>query len=452
MGAAATRIARALVVLLVVSVGGLLAMAGPAYGATDTCAAGCYLVKASKAITTGAADAAATISSALKTAKPGTRVHLPAGTYRVSTTLAVPAGVTLSGAGMDSTRLVLDRRSWKNFSYSYVVTPANGSTGATVRDLTVDGNRVAVDSVGADSAPAANQGGGIKAGSGWTVTRVRLSNLNYFKVWVKGVQGVTVSDSRFEDLGKGQSGGNDNIGGGDGARDVTITGNQFTEKSVGNSIDFVRAQGIRVIGNTISGTAAAPHNLYLEGVTDSEVRGNTLTASSISIQSNANYTSHTEVINPRNITVAANTVTGAASQGISVRYDIPKGTTLTGGANTIRDNTVQGAGVAGIIIFAAADGLVTSPDAIVGNRVDNAFSQGTPNWNCGYGVSSAAGIVVGAAVGTDVAANTVTESRAAGGTKVGIQYGLSSSRAVTAQTTSSAPNSVAGIAVAEQRV
>lgn len=426
--------------------------AAPATAATPiaTCGANCQVLVASAAVATGAADAAPVITAGLAAVPAGWTVRLNPGTYRVARPVVVPSGVTLAGSGMDATRLVLDRRSWANFGYSFVVVPGTAAKGSTVRDLTVDGNRVAVDAVGASVAPAANQGGGVKLGSGWTVQRVRLSNLNYFKVWAKDVAGATVADCRFEEKGTGVSSGNDNVGGG-GVNGLVVRNNYFGPNSVGNSIDLVRGSNVRIEGNQIVGTAAAPHNLYLEGTTEAVVAGNTLAFSSISIQSNSGYSSATEVVNPRGVSVTGNKVTDPAAQGISLRYDIPKNTTIQGGGNRIANNEVTRAGVAGIIVLAAANGLASAPDAVVANRVTDAFTRGTSSWNCGYGVTTAAGIVIGAAAGSEVSANTVSETRSPARTLVGVQYGVTSSRGVVVSVRTVTPNVVVGVATAELR-
>lgn len=419
---------------------------------TTSCGTACVAFTPTAEISTGAADAAAPLNAALAATPAGTTFTLPAGTYRVARPVQVPSGVTVAGAGMDSTRLLLDRRAWTNFGYSFVITPAPNSVNATVLDLTVDGNRIAVDTVGKIYNPAANQGGGVKAGSGWTVQRVRLSNINYFKLWVNNATGVKFLDNRFEDLGAGKSGGNDNIGGGN-SRDVLIKGNVFTNRSVGNSVDIVLSSQLTIEGNTVEGTPTAPHNLYLEGVTDSVVARNTMKSSSISVQSNANYADHTVVINPRGIKVLDNVVDSPAVQGISVRYDITRGTTATGGDNTISGNRVIRAGTAGIITLAAAEGLATSPDRISGNTVIDAFTRGTTSWNCGYGTTQAAGIVVGVgAPVTEVGGNKVVATTSPATTAVGVQYGLSSSRKVKVTTSTATPNTVEGVAKVEVRI
>ena len=432
----------------------VLATAAPAQAATSTaasCGPTCVVFTAPAGVTTGAADAAAPLNAALAKVAAGWTLQLPAGTYRVAKPVQVTASVTLAGVGMDRTRILLDRRSWSAFGYSFAVTPAVGSVNATVRDLTVDGNRVAVDAVGAATAPAANQGGGVKVGSGWTVQRVRLSNLNYFKVWARDVTGVKVLDNKFEDLGAGVSGGNDNIGGG-GVTGMVLTGNHVTTRAIGNSIDLVRSRNLTIANNRIDGTRANPHNLYLEGVTDSTVSANTLNFSSISVQSNGGYASATEVVNPRGVTVAGNTITDPAVQGISLRYDPTRGTNTTGGGNAITNNTVVRPGAAGVITMAASNGLVTTADRIVGNTVTDAFVRGANSWNCGYGVTQAARIAVGAGQGSEVSANRIIDTRNAPLTKVGVQYGLASSRGIKVATTTGAPNTVVRVAKAEVRV
>ncbi|MDQ1248295.1 MAG: hypothetical protein QG597_2667 [Actinomycetota bacterium] len=439
----------------VTAVAGVLATAAPAQAAsvptTTSCGPTCVTFAPPAGVATGAADAAAPLNATLAKLPAGWTMNLPAGTYRVARPVQVPAKVTIAGAGMDSTRLLLDRRNWTKFGFSFVVTPAAGSINSTVRDLTIDGNRVAVDSVGAALAPAANQGGGIKTGNGWTVQRVRLSNLNYFKVWAKDVTGVKVLGNKFEDLGAGVSGGNDNIGGG-GVTGVVMTGNHFTTRSVGNCIDFVRGSRLTIANNRIEGTSRNPHNLYLEGVTDSTISANTLAFSSISVQSNGSYASATEVLNPRGVTVTGNSITDPAVQGISLRYDLTRGTTTTGGGNAIVNNTITRPGTVGVITMAAANGLVTTADRIVGNTVTDAFARGTANWNCGYGMTQPAGISVGVAQGTEVSANKIIETRPTPLTKVGVQYGIASTRGIKVTTTTVTPNSVVRVATAELRV
>jgi hypothetical protein len=399
----------------------------------------------------GRVDAAPALTRALAAVPRGGTLQLPTGTFRVSRPIRVPAGVTLAGAGIDRTVVLLDRRSWANFSYGFVLTGVGSKrtqAPTAVRDLTINGNRVAVDSVGRESPPRANQGGGVRLSDGWTVTRVRFANLNYFRVWARSVSEVAVTDSRFEESGGGVASGNDNIGGGQ-VSDGVFRGNTFGPTARGNAIDLVAGRRIRIEHNQVLGAPRAPHNIYLEGVTDSSVTANTLRNSSITVQSNAGYASTTRVINPTRITVADNSVIDPPAQGIALRYDPARGGTKVAGGNRILRNQVWRPRVVGIIVMAAAEGLVGGADEVVSNSVQDAFAGGATEWNCGYGVTAAAGIVIGVAHGSEVGGNVVSDGRQLPLTRIGVEYGLRSNRGVAVRFRTSSPNRVIGVAVAE---
>ena len=437
--------------VVALSVGALSVSAAPASAATGSCGATCTQFVAPAEVTAGRADAAQALTESLAAVPRGWTLQLPPGTFRVSRPVRVPAGVSLAGSGMDRTTLLLDRRSWANFSYGFVITGAGSKRAqwaTTVRDLTVNGNRVPVDPVGAGLKPRSNQGGGVRLADGWTVSRVRFANLNYFKVWAKGVSDVVVEDSRFEETGNGVASGNDNIGGGAVTRGV-FRGNLFAATARGNAIDLVAGRRIAFERNQIMGTAKAPHNVYLEGATDSSVIANTLRNSSINIQSNSGYSSARRVVNPSRVTVADNVVVDPAAQGISLRYDPARGGTAAAGGNRIVRNQVVRSRVAGIIVMAAADGLVSTADEVVANRVEDPFAGGADEWNCGYGVAGAAGIVIGVARGSDVSGNIVSDLRSQPSTRIGVQFGLRGSRGVTVDHRTGSPNVVFGVAMAE---
>ena len=73
-----------------------------------------------KADNTGATDASAAIQQAMKDAKEKEVVYLPAGTYRINSGLGLKSHVTLRGAGMDKTVLML---------YNAASVAANGNYG-----------------------------------------------------------------------------------------------------------------------------------------------------------------------------------------------------------------------------------------------------------------------------------------------------------------------------------
>ncbi|MDQ1247486.1 MAG: hypothetical protein QG597_1856 [Actinomycetota bacterium] len=377
----------------------------------------------------GNADAWPTLQGALNAALPGTEVAVPPGRFVLSHPLEVPSAVVLAGAGQGSTTLTAAADAGANFRHEFLVGPAGGGQDGerrtVVRDLTLDGGHAGEADLGV---------GGVRMGDGWLVNRVRLANLGYFKVWLHEVDRVSIVNSVFADHG-GASGGEDNIGGG-GATGVVITGNTFEESARGNSIDLVRSTDVLIEGNTMSGTPQQPHNVYLEGIVGAQVRGNQLAHSSIAVQSNADYETHGAVVNSRDVVIEGNAITDAEAQGISLRYDAPRlgqpGTVQSGavgGGNSVVGNIVTRSGVAGIVVIAAAPGLVGEADAVSDNTVIDAFADGEDSWNCGYGITQAAGIVIGAGHGVHVQRNTVTDS-GVGSARVGLAIGVRSGRGV----------------------
>jgi hypothetical protein len=173
------------------------------------------------------------------------------------------------------------------------------------------------------------------------------------------------------------------------------------------------------------------------------VVGNVLVGSSIAVQSNAEYRDHDTVTNPLRVDVVGNRVERSAAQAISLRYDAREGRQVVpGGGNRIVGNTVSDAGLAGIAVIAAMDGLATLPDEVSTNDIRDAFARGVDQWNTGYGITPAAGIVMGFGNGSRLIDNTVANSPGTTGVEVAVQLGLRTARQVTvdvvgAQTTRS---------------
>lgn len=365
--------------------------------------------------TTSTADLQKILTAAL----PGSTVTLGAGTFSISKPLKVPANVTVTGSGTASTVLQLAPGSWSNFSYAYLVMPAGA--GATIRDLTVDGN------YSSNPAAPANTGGGIAAGDDWTVASVRFTNFNYFKMWINKVQNVTVRDCTFDAIG-GISGGQDNIGGG-GTENVTISGNTFAPSTRGNAIDLLRSKNLTIANNTLAAEPGRERNVYLEGVQGATVTGNSLTNGSISAGTDKAYSSTTIVSNPSNIRITGNTITSAVSQGIGIVYDTDARGLITGGGNEVSNNVINGSGRSGIVIIHCAAGVATIPDRITGNTVTNAFGKGGTSWGTGCGTVQASGISVTAGTDTVIDSNTVLDTRSPLVTAYGVWAGSKNKRA-----------------------
>lgn len=366
-----------------------------------------------------ASTSTADLQKILTEAAPGSTVQLAAGTFSVSKPLTVPANVTLSGAGTSATTLKLAAGSWSAFSYGFVIMPAGD--GATITGLTVDGNRSST------STPPANAGGGIKTGNGWTLNDVRLTNLNYFKVWIHQVKNVTVRDCQFDAI-NGTSGNEDNIGGGR-TDNVTISGNRFDATTRGNAIDLLRSTNLTISNNTLAAAAGYERNMYLEGVQGATVSGNTITNGSITAKSDKSYTGTAANTMPANIRISGNTITNSVSQGIGIVYDTDSRGSVAGGGNVVENNTITGSGRTGVVIIHCAPALATAPDSITGNTVTDAFGKGGATWGTGCGTVQAAGIAVTAGTDTTILKNTVRETRTPAMMTYGVWAGSKNSRA-----------------------
>lgn len=381
------------------------------------------------------------LAAAVASLQPGATLVLPAGTYEVRQPIALPQGVTLRGSGA-ATVLRISRADWDKFHYGFALVPAPGADGVTVSGLTVDGNRT--NHGGAGPNPPANAGGGIRVGNGWTISEVRLTNINYFPVWVHHVDSVRITGSTF-DADRGSTGGKDNIGGGR-STNVEISANTFSATAVGNAVDLVGGHDIKITGNRITGTPGREHSLYLEGVRDALVKSNRINHGSIAISTDARYEGVRRPINPSGVRITSNTVGNSPAAGITITYSGPeKGKRLyRGGGNQITGNDVRSSGLSGIAIIHCVDSATTNPDRIVNNTVTDAFTRGTPTWGTGCGTVAASGIAITAGRGTVISGNAVVATQRPA-VDYGIYLGAQRARAglsATNVTNNSAPSGV----------
>lgn len=358
-----------------------------------------------------AAQATERLPKRIANAEKGDVITVPAGVTLLKRPLELPSGVTLEGESARRSVLQIDPRYISRFSYNFAVRPEPGARNVTVRDLTIDGGLTP----GAVMPP--NAGGGLKAGDKWKISGVTFTDINYFKLWLYEISGTTAEDNTFTGT-PGVTGQNDNIGGGR-SRNLTIRDNTFTPTSTGSAIDILRSTRLTVSGNTLTGSDAGEKSLFLEGVTNSEVSGNTVRGGSITIKSDRGYTPFGDLTNPRGVMVTDNTVTDSPMAGITIIYtDAKRGATM-GGANTIRGNTIRDAGRAGIVTVHCA-ATTDRPDVIADNRIDGAFI--VPGaWNTGCGTVGPAGIGVTGGDGTSVTGNTIADTR--GTLSAGLWFG-----------------------------
>lgn len=368
--------------------------------------------------------AAADLADTVAAMAPGTTLRLPAGVFEVSAPLQLPAGATLTGAG-PATILRISRANWDNFKFGFAIAPRESATGVTVTNLTVDGNRTNHGGGGAN--PAANVGGGVKLGTGWTVSAVRFTNINYYPVWIRGVRGVKVTGCTFDADG-GSSAGKDNIGGGRSAG-VTISGNRFAASITGNAVDLVGVADVTITDNVLTGSPAREHSLYLEGVTGARVTGNRISRGSITVTNDANYEGVEQAVNPRKVTISGNTVTDAPASAITITYGTADGGMTRGGGNRISGNTVDSPGLTGVAIVHCVPDATGKPDRITDNVVTNAFDRGASQWGTGCGTVASSGIAVTAGSGTVITGNEVSDTASRPGIQYAVYLGATRARA-----------------------
>lgn len=321
------------------------------------------------------------------------KVVLPGGTIVLTEPILVPKGRVLRGSRDpgNPTVFAVPRKHWKNFPYNFAVRPETpDSSGVTISHITVDGNPGRDPGAGKPS--TRNEAGGVKVADGWTVEHSTFVNINYFKVWVYKVEGVTISQNVFDATRPSLSGVNDNVGGGR-SREVTVNGNVFTADTRGNAVDIIRSRNVTVSGNVSEGG----RSVYLEGVVDSAVEGNTVYGGNITIRSDVHYPSRVAgeprtVTLPREVTVEGNRIVDPATYGIGVVYETVNedaGETFTGkgGGNVVRGNTIVRSGTVPIFVSSCVNDSRLLPDTVSGNVVDGEWvTPGVPSWNSGCGV------------------------------------------------------------------
>ena len=369
-------------------------------------------------------DHAALTNAVAKAAPARGIVYLPPGSYLISKPLYLPSGVTLAGAGAARTRLLLSWEHLPAFRFNYLVAPLSGTaTEVTLRDVTVDGGRRRSQCAdgGYTASCQVNHGGGVKAGSGWTVRQVRFTGMNYFKLWICGVEGVRVLDSRWDNQGDDVgSGGEDNLGGGCGASGVVIAGNAFHQSIVGNVIDLTRASDVRVSRNW-----SARNSVIFEGVTDSSITDSTVLRGDINVISNSRYADADRVgnYNPARVTVSRNTIDGGM-WGVNVGYaDRGGADNHPGGANTVTDNQILRTARLGIVVSACQPTAKTQPDSVQRNVITDPGMAAERSYNAGCATFDPVGIGLAAGRHDRVTGNRVVDTRATPVTMYAVSIG-----------------------------
>jgi polygalacturonase len=333
-------------------------------------------IKSHGAVGDGATDDSTAFQTALTA---GGDVFVPPGTY-VVTGLSVPTGARLRGVP----GAILKH---KASAATAMITIADASVGATVCDLTIDGN-------------AANQGSNVNpiqvGGAGGTVRNVAIYDSKYDAILIRSSSSrVTVADCRIYKVNASVSTGRYGITvlgttTGDAPTGVIIRGNHVAHTTegglgiVGIGFDVVFADNVteatggdgiaaynrdnrRVacVGNVINGPL---NNGIHVGGTDMLVSGNVVKTSSeqgIVVASDPNAQPTATV----GATVTGNTVdiTSGASSGAGIKVDRYTNAVITG--NTVRDANTHGIVVSDCRGASCTGNTVYSP-AVQGIRVE----------------------------------------------------------------------------------
>lgn len=372
-------------------------------------------------ITDGTADDVQ-IQEAL-TAAAGGVVYLKQGTYSLTAGILLPTNTTLQGSGMGETILQLHGSSITNFNNDFLLRPLSGADNCKVLDLSLDGNYNNLTST------PTSYGGLLEVGDGWSINQVEFMSSNWFRVWVNDVSDVLIRDCIWTGI-TGSS--YDNIGGGNNTHNVTIENCVWVSGLVGNPINFTGSEAgpctnIKFIRNKNYSANSA----YFEAVTDSLIHGNIFTGGGqINVKSDGSYASHTNAVNPKNVTISENEIYDAGETGIQISYS-GKGTPVSGGYNKVINNKVVRAGKGGILIFPGntasyTDGGSLGHELVSGNHCINCNQDNVSTFNIGNGIIRPSGINITQGLYSTVVGNVCVDDQSVPTQHYGIEFGQSS--------------------------
>lgn len=195
--------------------------------------------------TTTDASGAATINALL--AGAGTVIDLPSGTYMIGAPVVIPSGKTLEGASGAGVILKADN------GYTGNMVELTSATGATVKNLVIDGNvanRSSVEGVNTANAIA------ISGGSGNTIQNVTFVRTPSYALWVFNSPGLNVKYNEFEECWQPIRIDGNNVAG-----TGTIEGNDFLNTNAFKSIqhiDAINTKSLTIKSNTFAGAGLLP--------------------------------------------------------------------------------------------------------------------------------------------------------------------------------------------------
>ena len=410
-------------------------------------------------ILNAATDWSTSASTALDNAKTaagvGGTIIIPPGIYRLTQPFSPLAGQTLLGQSYLTTVLRCDFSAIANFAGTSMVRKyepppesAVVNPDVSVIGLCIDGGRSQCgrptatgtnneEAYGADCPEGA--AGGISLGSGWLVSRCRITNVNGPKTGCFGSNNARIEYCVWDNDDGGTGGQEDNLGGG-GCVDLQIVGNVFKANCAGSGIDITTGARLLVEDNEI-----AFRSLIMEGIQGGIIRRNVVyratqdaDAGSINIKSNTAYGSATiaGAWCSRDFVIENNVVVNSYSPGIIISStwddkgpgDGVKDAGKYGQARGIyvRHNTVVRHFGLGIYAGGQDRARVDRHIEIVENTIidPRAGTAGTgAEWNSGAGHFACAGIGLGSGNFAQIIGNRVIRTSSAVSSSVAVVNG-----------------------------
>jgi hypothetical protein len=351
----------------------------------------------------------------------GAIVFAPPGTYLVSASLICQVSFTrFVGAGKNATIIMIANNSWKGFISSdgrgFVFDLASGVTDCAVENLTIDGN----DRGQTSGSPMSGYAGGIRASAREFINRVSLYDIFGWSVWLGGQtsEHAELVDCDADSPSSGQRAGNDCIGG-LGYRNKLVRFYWKPNLAKLDCLDLTNGgSGSECSVDLIDCVNESAVNILLEGCTQSTVIGCRFYGNTLKVVSDAKYTSHPSITNPRDIVVARCLFEQATLQVIFDGGDYQTGApraTNVGGWISVLMNRFYLSPIAAIQ-WAGDDGSTSGGGSLIaGNRItdpNQSAQQGTQpieGFFGSLGNAYAAGIAVMSSYGLAITDNSIND-------------------------------------------
>ncbi len=246
------------------------------------------------------------LASVLTSPTPGAIVYAPPGNYLIKNPLMRKVSFTrFIGAGKTATTITIDKNSASNFVQAdgrgFVFDQGSGVSDCGISDLTIDGNHRNYQ-----ENPPTGYAGGIRSSIRELVERVSFFDIFGWAIWLQG-QGsdhALIVDCDADSPSSPSTGGNDCIGGA--SHRVKVV--RFYWKPNMSKLDALDltngGDGSECSVDLVDCVNESAVDILLEGCTQSTVIGCRFYGNNLKVKSDAKYTGHASITNPRDIVVA----------------------------------------------------------------------------------------------------------------------------------------------------